>query len=172
MLDEDDGARVGVWVALGVVALVVFSLVIGVAWRATQASKAAKAPAAAVSAPTADAADAVLDIPLAGDLIAKVFFAYAKAEVEGDATEALDKTIAAAAAASGKKVVLSGFHDPSGDAVKNAELAKERAKHVREALKAKGLAADRVVLRKPEQTAADGPPEDARRVEIRLADLP
>jgi len=170
MLDEDDGARIGVWVALGVVALLVFSLVIGVAWRSTQAAKAAKAvPTAAAKA---DPADAVLDIPLSGDLIGKVFFTYAKADVEGDASETLDKTIAAAAAEAGKKVVLSGFHDPSGDPAKNAELAKERAKHVREALKAKGLAADRIVLRKPEQTAADGPAEDARRVEIRLAELP
>jgi K(+)-stimulated pyrophosphate-energized sodium pump len=125
----------------------------------------------ATAASAADAADAVLDIPLGGDLIGKVFFAVGKADVEGDATEALDKTVAAAAADAGKKVVLSGFHDPSGDPARNAELAKERAKHVREALKAKGLAADRIVLRKPEQTAADGPAEDARRVEIRLAEV-
>ena len=55
------------------------------------------------------------------------------------------------------------------DPAANAELAKNRAKAVREALKARGVAADRVVLRKPEQTLASGPAEEARRVEVVLA---
>ncbi len=66
----------------------------------------------------------------------------------------------------------SGFHDPSGDPAINAELAKNRAKAVREALVARGGAAEHIVLRKPEQTAADGPAAEARRVELRLVQLP
>jgi outer membrane protein OmpA-like peptidoglycan-associated protein len=166
--DQDEGARIGVWVALGVVAMLLFGLIFGLAYRSTKA-KAPAAPQAAVMATAG--ADAVLDIPLSGDVVGKVYFELAKAELPGDAAKALDDTLAAVNADAAKKVVLSGFHDASGDPAKNAELAKERAKSVREALKAKGVAADRIVLRKPEQTAAEGPADEARRVEIRLATL-
>ncbi|MBL8325616.1 MAG: OmpA family protein, partial [Rubrivivax sp.] len=42
------------------------------------------------------------------------------------------------------------------------------AKAVREALKAAGVAADRIALRKPESTTGDGTNREARRVEVRL----
>ena len=70
--------------------------------------------------------------------------------------------------ADGKRAVVSGYTDASGDPAKNAELAKDRAKAVRAALQADGVDAARVGLRKPESTTADGKPEEARRVEIRL----
>jgi hypothetical protein len=41
---------------------------------------------------------------------------------------------------------------------------------VRAALTGQGADAARVQLRKPEQTALGGPPEEARRVEVRLVD--
>ena len=66
--------------------------------------------------------------------------------------------------------MIAGFHDPSGDPAHNAELAKQRAKAVRAALMAQGCDPARVQLRKPEQTALGGPPEEARRVEVRLVD--
>ena len=78
--------------------------------------------------------------------------------------------LSAWADAPGKKLVIAGFHDPSGDAAHNAELAKQRAKAVRAALTAQGGDAARVQLRKPEQTALGGPAEEARRVEVRLVD--
>jgi K(+)-stimulated pyrophosphate-energized sodium pump len=65
------------------------------------------------------------------------------------------------------KLSISGFHDASGDPVKNAELAKSRAFAVRDALKAAGVAEDRIVLKKPEEMNA-GSAEDARRVEVTL----
>lgn len=169
MDDQDEGARIGVWVALGVVAMLLFGLIFGLAYRATKNKPAATPQAAAMAVASADA---VLDLPLSGDVIGKVYFEVAKAELPGDATKALDDTLAAAKGDAAKKVMLSGFHDASGDPAKNAELAKERAKAVREALKAKGVAADRIVLRKPEQTTAAGPADEARRVEIRLVTLP
>ena len=82
----------------------------------------------------------------------------------------LGSAVAALVAGTTKKLMLSGFHDASGDPAKNAELAKNRAKAVRAALQAKGVAVERVGLRKPEQTGADGPADEARRVEIRLVD--
>jgi K(+)-stimulated pyrophosphate-energized sodium pump len=48
----------------------------------------------------------------------------------------------------------------------NAGLAKQRALAVRDALKALGVAEDKVELMKPEQTLADGPANEARRVEV------
>lgn len=173
--DHDEGARIGVWVALGIVALLLFGLVGGLAWRSVKApAPAAKAVTAAPAAASASApgGDVVLDVPLSGDVIGKVYFEVGKAELPGDVAQPLADALAAVTADSGKKLMLSGFHDPSGDPAVNAELAKNRAKAVREALKARGIAADRIVLRKPEQTAADGPAQEARRVEIRLVQLP
>ena len=46
----------------------------------------------------------------------------------------------AAAVAAGKRAVVSGYHDASGDPEKNAELARQRAVAVRDALKAAGIA--------------------------------
>lgn len=164
--DQDEGTRIGVWVALGVVAMLLFGLIFGLAWRSLKPH----APKPAVQA--AATADVLVDIPLSGDLIGKVYFELGKADLPAEVAKPLADALAAVTADRDKKLVLSGFHDPSGDPAVNAELAKNRAKAVREALKARGVAADRLLLRKPEQTAADGPAEEARRVEIRLVQLP
>lgn len=177
--DHDEGARIGVWVALGVVALLLFGLIGGLAWRSTKGAPKAPAKVAAVAAPAAvaaaaapAAADAVLDVPLSGDVIGKVYFDTGKADLPADVAKPLGDALAAVTADRDKKLMLSGFHDPSGDPAANAELAKNRAKAVREALVARGVPLERIVLRKPEQTAAEGPPAEARRVEIRLVQLP
>ena len=68
----------------------------------------------------------------------------------------------------GKAVLISGFHDASGDPAKNAELAKNRALAVRHALEANGVAPDQLVLAKPALTPGGGDPREARRVEVRL----
>ena len=69
--------------------------------------------------------------------------------------------------AEGKKAVVSGYTDSSGDPDKNAELAKQRAFAVRDALKALGVAEDKIELKKPEQISA-GDSAAARRVEVAL----
>ena len=65
----------------------------------------------------------------------------------------------------GGKAVISGFHDASGDPAQNAELAKQRAIAVRDALKGAGMPEDRIELKKPEQVNA-GDAAEARRVEV------
>jgi outer membrane protein OmpA-like peptidoglycan-associated protein len=173
--DQDEGTRIGVWVTLGVVALLLFGLITGLAWRSVKDKPAPAKPAAVAAAPAAPAAadtEALLDVPLSGDIIGKVYFDSAKAELPTDVAQPLGAALAAVTADRDRKLMLSGFHDPSGDPALNAELAKNRAKAVREALKARGVPAERIVLRKPEQTSAGGPPEEARRVEIRLVQLP
>ncbi len=169
MMDEnDDGARVGLWVVIGIITLLLFGLIGGLGIRAMNAKK---APAAAAAAPaTAVVADVLIEGPLTGEIVGKLYFEVAKAELPADATAALAPVLQALAANPAKKLVIAGFHDPSGDATINHELAKNRAKAVRAAITSQGVDAARVALRKPEQTAADGPADEARRVEVRLVD--
>src|SRR3989344_473449 len=53
-------------------------------------------------------------------------------------------------------------------ATAKAELAKQRAFAVRDALKALGVAEDKIELKKPEETTATGSNAEARRVEVAL----
>ena len=55
-----------------------------------------------------------------------------------------------------------------GDPAKNEELAKQRALRVRDALTALGIGEDKLDLRKPAVTTADGSNAEARRVEVTL----
>ena len=54
----------------------------------------------------------------------------------------------------------------AGDVEKNLELAKERAKAVREALKAAGVAEDRINMKPPVSITGSGDNAEARRVEL------
>ena len=66
------------------------------------------------------------------------------------------------------RVRISGFHDASGDAAANAELAKRRAQRVQHALEANGVSSGQVELDKPALTTGGADPRDARRVEITI----
>ncbi len=172
MMDEDDdGARVGVWVTVGVITLLLFGLIGGLAIRQFHkgADKGmAPKPGAAAMAPAATA-DAVLDGPIRGDLLTQIFFESGSAELPAAAAEAVAVAgVALGQAPASAKLVLSGFHDASGDPAKNAELAKQRAKALRAAFVAAGLEDTRVLMRKPESTQANGKAEVARRVEVHL----
>ena len=71
--------------------------------------------------------------------------------------------------AAGKKAVISGYVDPSGNAASNAEFAKQRAMAVRDLLKASGVNDDQIELRKPEDiTAGATSAAEGRRVEVTL----
>ena len=174
---EDEGMGVVLWAVIGAVTVVLVGLLGGLMMRQMHHAKAAAKPvvataavAAATTAAVPAAADTLLDAPISGDLAGTLYFASGSATLPEGATAELTKVQAALLAAPGRKVVLSGFHDATGDPLKNAELAKERAKSVREALKATGVTADRIALRKPEITTGDGSTQEARRVEIRLVE--
>jgi K(+)-stimulated pyrophosphate-energized sodium pump len=64
---------------------------------------------------------------------------------------------------------ISGYTDATGDPARNEELAKERAKAVREALKAAGVPEERINMKKPEVITGSGTEAQARRVEVSLA---
>jgi K(+)-stimulated pyrophosphate-energized sodium pump len=125
------------------------------------AASAVAAPAAATPAAPAAADEASVKVE---NGVVKFYFASGKADVATGGAAALADVIKAVAG--GKKAVISGYHDASGDPAKNAELAKQRAINVRDALKAAGVAEDKVELKKPEQAKVDGPAAEARRVEV------
>jgi K(+)-stimulated pyrophosphate-energized sodium pump len=98
--------------------------------------------------------------------VVKFYFASGSAAIADGAAAALAEV--AKGVADGKKAVVSGFTDASGDPAKNEELAKQRAFGVRDALKAAGVAEDKVELKKPEQLTGSGDAAEARRVEVSL----
>ncbi|MCB2019127.1 MAG: OmpA family protein [Hydrogenophaga sp.] len=124
----------------------------------------AGASSEASAAATADKDDASVVVE---NGVVKFYFASGKADLAPGAVEALGDAIAAGKA--GKKLVLSGFHDATGDPAKNAELAKKRAFAVRDALKAAGVAESGIELKKPEQTTGSGNNAEARRVEVMIS---
>ncbi len=99
--------------------------------------------------------------------LVQVFFDTGKTEVAADfATKAAD-LLAYLKANAGAKAVVSGFNDPTGDPVKNAELSKQRAKAVQAALVAQGIEEARAVLEKPADTTGSSMTNAAaRRVDV------
>jgi K(+)-stimulated pyrophosphate-energized sodium pump len=143
---------------INIVALLIVPLLpAGTTAKATASHPAPAAAVATAPAPVAAApAPVVAAAPAAATTEAKFLFDSGKADLPANAAKP-----------GAGKLVISGFHDATGDPVKNAELAKARAFAVRDALKAAGVAEDRIELKKPEQVNA-GSADDARRVEVRL----
>lgn len=137
---------------------------------------AAAAPAAGSETEAAAGASAVDAAAASGDSasvviengVVKFYFASGSADLASGAMVALGDAIAAAKG--GKRLVLSGFHDSTGDPAKNAELAKQRAISVRDALVGAGVAEASVELKKPEEAVGSGNAAEARRVEVMIAE--
>ena len=188
---ERDGMGVAVPVVTAVIIAIATTLFIGVgairkkamsaaAPAASVASAAASAavaeqPASAADAAvTTDAASAATDATTASadearvevvDGVVRFYFAPGKADLAAGAKEALAEAVAAAK--DGKTLELSGFHDSTGSAALNAELAKKRAFAVRDALLAEGVAESSITLKKPEAMPnTHGSDPNARRVDV------
>ena len=129
---------------------------------------AAGLPAHGTPASTADMTNGSADVASirVENGIVKFYFASASADLAQGAAEALGDVVKGVAA--GQKAVISGYHDITGDPAKNEELAKQRALAVRDALASLGIGEDKMDLRKPEVTTADGSNAEARRVEVTL----
>ncbi|MEY4911481.1 MAG: hypothetical protein RL761_1144 [Pseudomonadota bacterium] len=174
MFSQDDDSHGWILgVVFGIVALVI-ALAVGLGIYQTNLKAKAASTAATAPAPAANTAAAVV-VDAAADAasvkvengVVKFFFASGKSEVAAGGNEALADVVKAIAG--GKKAVVSGFNDATGDAAKNAELSKQRAFAVRDALKALGVAEDKIELKKPENaTAAAGSSAEARRVEVSI----
>jgi photosynthetic reaction center cytochrome c subunit len=119
--------------------------------------RAAVVPGDAASAPAAVSSNSAV-----------LLFAVGSPALAADAAKGLEPLVAALKADPAAKVTVSGYHSASGDLAQNQELAKQRAFAVRDALKAAGIAEDRVVLQKPQSAEANLAGEDpkARRVEL------
>ena len=187
--DDDQQSQGVVWAVLIGVVLLAVSLAIGMGLYRTSRGAATAPAAATTGAPMAPApvsgsgggfspgvaaagagiGAAVADGPSikVEDGVVKFYFASGKADLAAGANEALADVVKGVA--DGKMAVVSGFHDATGDAALNAELAKQRALAVRDALKALGVAEDKIELKKPEETTASGSNAEARRVEVALA---
>jgi outer membrane protein OmpA-like peptidoglycan-associated protein len=111
---------------------------------------------------------AVSDIAPIGEPLAKVYFSVDQAVFVDEDNLVVLRTKQLLADKPAAIVLLSGFHDASGDPKHNADLARARAASVRDALVAGGVPAQRVKFRRPESTIGSGGPEEARRVEIRV----
>ena len=174
--DDDSQQRVALFLVFGLVAIVVASMLIfGVfkvrsfARTATPAAQVALVAGPVVAGPaTASTAQSVSDAASVKveQGVVKFYFASGKADLAAGANEALADVVTGAQA--GRKVTISGFHDATGDAAQNAELAKQRALAVRDALTAAGVAEAQIELKKPEQVTTTGSNAEARRVEISL----
>ncbi len=149
---NDDAQNIALGVIAAVVALVIAG-VLGLSVSRAGAPKAAK-PAPTAAAPAADAP--------------RVYFEVDSDALPADAAAVLASVAEAARAKPGAAVLISGFHDASGNAEHNADLAKRGAQAVRHALEANGLALDHLVLDKPQQTLGGADPREARRVELRI----
>ena len=166
---DDESTGVALGVVFGAIALVV-SLVIGTAiLQKNKTAKLAKANAVAAApaapAPVAAAADADSASIKVENGVVKFYFVAGKAELAQGGAQALADILAAAK--SGKKVGISGFVDPSGDPQKNAELAKQRAFAVRDLLTSSGVAAEQIVLVRPNDIKAGATSAaEGRRVEV------
>ncbi len=162
---NDDGEQnfiVGFLFSL--IALVLF-FVIGIVIHNFNGKASAKAaPAAAMMAPA-------LAIPDGASIrtedgVVKFYFATGSAELATGANEALVDVVAGVI--NGRKAVISGFHDTTGDAAINEELAKKRAETVQQVLLALGVPADKLDLEKPAESTGTGSNAQARRVEVKL----
>jgi outer membrane protein OmpA-like peptidoglycan-associated protein len=97
-----------------------------------------------------------------------IYFEVASDALPPDAQELLLRLADLVRGNAGAMVLISGFHDSTGDPQRNAELAKNRALAVRHALEANGVDPQRLMLSKPQVTSGGADPRDARRVDIRV----
>jgi outer membrane protein OmpA-like peptidoglycan-associated protein len=166
MFDEEDretGYALFLAIAL---AIAVSIFTIGIA-AGTAIGQLGKKPADATAALPIAAVPAASSAATADLAMVKLYFELGKAELPADALTQLTPLLTAARDKGGKWVV-SGYHDASGDAMANAELAKQRAFAVRDLLANAGVGTDAIELSKPAVTTGGADPREARRVEVSL----
>ncbi|MFM9926658.1 OmpA family protein [Variovorax sp. H27-G14] len=187
MSDDDGQQNFILGFVMALIALVIFFVVGIVLWHknhnpaAMAAQAAAARPAVVISAPAPGAEPKLAEvtetvtvtIPDGASIrvingVVNFYFATGSADLAPGGAEALAAVIKGVE--SGRKAVVSGFHDTTGDAAINEELAKKRAEMVRDVLVGLGVPAGKIDLQKPAVTAGSGNNAEARRVEVKLID--
>ncbi len=171
--DNDDAVPLALFLAAGVAAAVIAGVIAVAVFAKPKTAMEPAAPVAAIAnvAAVAPVVEAVAAAPAAvapSNAAENLYFAVGSADLPADASEKLARVADAARANTGTSVLISGYHDATGSAAKNAELAKLRAVAVRHALEANGVAPDRLQMSKPVETTGGTDPKEARRVEMRL----
>jgi len=158
MFDEEDRETgYALFLAVGL-AIVVSIFTIGIA-AGTAIGQIGKRSSAAAALPASIAAAAASAV--------RLYFEPGKSDLPVDALTQISPLVMEAKDRGGRWVV-SGFHDASGDAAANAELAKQRALAVRDLLTHAGVSAESIELAKPRVTTGGADPREARRVEVML----
>jgi len=131
-----------------------------------EAPVATTAPIAEPAVPAPSAAPA----PVVAGLPQNVYFDTGSAVVTADGTKAITAAVDEIRKDAGAKIAITGYTDKTGDQKANEELAKNRAKAVRDAVTAAGVPVANIEMRPPmfvevgvNTTAGDA---EARRVEI------
>jgi len=159
MEQDDDNQNLVLGILFDIITLVI-GLMINLTIYVTGQNAAAKpAAVAAVEAP---------EIAEVGEPLVKLYFESGKAELPANGAEEVAKVVAKLAEDGTKIVLISGYHDETGGAAVNAEVAKARAGAVKDALLAAGVPAAKLALRKPAVTLGGGEAAEARRVEVRV----
>ena len=130
-------------------------------WLAPKAPEPAKTVA---PAPVAAPAPAPAPAPVVAALPKSVYFEVDKTDIGDEGKKAIEEALAAI----GKdgKAAVTGYADKTGDPARNEELAKNRAKAVKEALVAAGLPEGNIEMRPPEFITDTTNDRAARRADI------
>lgn len=99
----------------------------------------------------------------------KFYFATGFSRIAKNADEAAQDAIAAGKA--GKKLIISGFTDSTGQAKANENLSRKRAEAVKKFFVERGVDEKNIELRKPKNSVgAQGKNQEGRRVEVQIKD--
>jgi outer membrane protein OmpA-like peptidoglycan-associated protein len=160
--NDQDFKIVAILITTIVVAVITFVVAFGVNKARPSASSVIE-PVGQAAQPVV-LADSRIDV---SDGMVKFFFASGSAQLAEGVAPAIEQAVAAAA--QGRLLVLSGFHDSTGNPEMNARLAQRRALSVRDALLAAGVSEQSIELRKPQELVGEGSMAEARRVELVIA---
>jgi outer membrane protein OmpA-like peptidoglycan-associated protein len=103
-----------------------------------------------------------------GEPLARIYFEISSAELPAEAGGPIQTVKEKSEASPHDIVLISGYHDPSGNPEQNAALAMQRALAAKAALVAAGVPLERIRVRKPEVIPGDADLQEARRVDIRV----
>jgi membrane fusion protein (multidrug efflux system) len=137
--------------------------------RLTAGAKVASKPYVAPAQVHPQAASAAKPAPAgSAAAVAAVRFATGAAALDAGALRTL-REAAASLMSMGTAITITGYADARGDHAANVDLAKRRATAVRDALVTNGVDPRRLRLAAPKEVTGSGTADEARRVDIGLA---
>ena len=155
------------WNRLHQIVAAVLALLLAILWLTGMATPRGTCPAAApAAAPAVAAVAAAPVVEASAPPVARLYFDVDVSDTIAEGKPLLDPVVAYLAANPAARAIVTGYHDPTGSAGHNHDLAKSRAQTVQAALVAAGVAADRIDLVKPISTDGGGDLKEARRVEV------